>query len=279
MKNCLTEIFSNTKPIIGMVHLRPLPGSPLYDKINMPMQKVIELAVQEATILEKAGVDGIQVENIWDYPYTKGEDVGYETCAALTAAALAVNQSVSIPVGINCHLNGGRAAMAAAVAAGARWIRVFEFVGAYISYTGLTEGIGGSLARYRKFLDANDIYFLCDVNVKHGSHFIVSDRNVNELAIDAQEQGADALIITGFETGTAPDEIKVRDCKKTVSLPILLGSGVTLDNADSLLGVADGAIVGSWFKKDNSWRNPVDFERAKAFMDEIKKVRLKTDDV
>ena len=121
----------------------------------------------------------------------------------------------------------------AAVAAGARWIRVFEFVGAYISYTGLTEGIGGSLARYRKFLDANDIYFLCDVNVKHGSHFIVSDRQVNELAIDAQEQGADALIITGFETGTAPDEIKVRDCKKTVSLPILLGSGVTLDNADS----------------------------------------------
>ncbi|MCK9267629.1 MAG: BtpA family membrane complex biogenesis protein, partial [Alkaliphilus sp.] len=74
MQNCLTEIFNNIKPIIGMVHLRPLPGSPLYDKINMPMQKVIELAVQEATILEEAGVDGIQVENIWDYPYTKGED-------------------------------------------------------------------------------------------------------------------------------------------------------------------------------------------------------------
>ena len=275
MKNCLTKIFSNEKPIIGMVHLRPLPGSPLYDKTNMPMQKMIELAVQEATILEKAGVDGVQVENIWDYPYIKGQDVGYETCAALTAATLAVNQSVSIPVGINCHLNGGHAAMATAVAAGARWIRVFEFISAYISYAGLTEGIGGSLARYRKFLDANDVYFLCDVNVKHGSHFIVSDRRVSELAVDAQEQGADALVITGFETGTAPDEAKVHDCKKTVSLPILLGSGVTLDNANSLLSVADGAIVGSWFKKDNNWKNPVDFDRTKAFMDKVKEIRLK----
>ncbi len=87
------------------------------------------------------------------------------------------------------------------------------------------------------------------------------------------------MIITGFETGTAPDEVKVRDCRKTVSLPILLGSGITLDNADSLLGVAVGAIVGSWFKKDNNWRNPVDFERAKVFMNEVKKVRLKTDGV
>lgn len=257
-----------------MVHLRPLPGSPLYDKTGMPIEKVIELAVREAAALENAGVDGIQVENTWDYPFSRGEDIGYETCAALTAAALAVNQSVSVPVGINCHLNGGHAAMAAAVAAGARWIRVFEFVSAYISYAGLTEGIGGSLARYRKFLDADDIYFLCDVNVKHGSHFIVSDRQVNELAIDAQEQGADALIITGFETGTAPDEAGVRNCKEAISLPILLGSGVTLDNADNLLSVADGAIVGSWFKKDNNWRNPVDFNRTKTLMDKIKKMRL-----
>ncbi len=271
----MSKIFSNIKPIIGMVHLHPLPGAPLYDKINMPMQKIIELAVQEAVILEKAGVDGIQVENIWDYPFSRGQDVGYETCAALTAATLAVNQSVSIPVGINCHLNGGHAAMAAAVASGARWIRVFEFVSAYISYTGLTEGIGGSLARYRKFLDANDIYFLCDVNVKHGSHFIVSDRQVNELAVDAQEQGADALIITGFETGTAPDEIKVRHCKKAVSIPVLLGSGVTLDNANNLLSAADGAIIGSWFKKNNHWKNPVDFDRAKTFMNKVKKIRSK----
>ena len=181
-----------------MVHLRPLPGSPLYDKTNMPIQKVIELAVQEATILEKAGVDGVQVENIWDYPYNKGQDIGYETCAALTAAALAVNQSVSIPVGINCHLNGGHAAMAAAVAAGAHWIRVFEFVGAYISYTGLTEGIGGSPARYRKFFDANDIFFFFDVYVKQGRHLIVFDSQGKEIGVDAQEQGAGGLLITCF---------------------------------------------------------------------------------
>lgn len=93
----------------------------------------------------------------------------------MTAAACAVKNSVNIPIGINVHMNGGKAAMAIACASGAKWIRVFEFVSAYVSYTGLTEGIGGELARYRKMLDAKDIQLLCDVNVKHGSHFIVHD--------------------------------------------------------------------------------------------------------
>lgn len=275
MKNHLESIFEQPKPIIGMVHLKPLIGSPLFDKEKMPMEKIIEIAVQEAVTMEKAGVDGLQIENIWDYPFSKGEDIGYETCAALTAAAMAVSQSVSIPFGINCHMNGGHAALAAAAASGGKWIRVFEFISAYISYTGLTEGIGGSLARYRKLLDAEDVRFFCDVNVKHGSHFIVSDRSVSELAFDAEEQGADALIITGFETGQPPSAEKILESKKNVSLPILLGSGVKTSNVQELLSCADGAIIGSWFKEQHHWKNPVDFKSVKEFMDEVSVLRAR----
>ena len=152
----MKKIFEVQKPIIGMIHLKPLPGSPNYDKNKFDMNAIVKYAVEEAKILEQAGVNGLQIENYWDIPFVKGEEIGYETCAAMTAAACAVKNSVNIPIGINVHMNGGKAAMAIACASGAKWIRVFEFVSAYVSYTGLTEGIGGELARYRKMLDAKD---------------------------------------------------------------------------------------------------------------------------
>ena len=83
MENKLDKIFGVKKPVIGMVHLRPLPGSPKYDPVNMGMKKIVETAVEEALKLEEAGVDGVQVENMWDIPYQRPADIGYETAAAL----------------------------------------------------------------------------------------------------------------------------------------------------------------------------------------------------
>lgn len=273
MNSMIKDIFSRQKPIIGMVHLRPLPGSPLYDRELFSMEKIIEVAVKEAKLMEDAGVDGLQVENIWDYPYLKGEKIGNETAAALAVVASKVKDAVSIPIGINCHLNGGATALCCAVAAGAKWIRVFEWVNAYISHTGLTEGIGGEVARLRSTLKANDVKFFCDINVKHGSHFVISDRTVSDQAKDAESEGAEVLIVTGFETGQAPTPEKVAECANNVKIPVFLGSGTTLNNIDSLLATADGAIVGSWFKEDNDWKKPVDYQRTKDFMDKVKSFR------
>ncbi|MCD8140627.1 MAG: BtpA/SgcQ family protein [Planctomycetaceae bacterium] len=269
----LQAIFPIPKPIIAMVHLRPLPGSPLYSRAERDFAKVLAIAVEEAKILEDAGVDGLQVENIWDYPYQKGDEIGHETTAALAVATAKVREAVSIPVGVNCHLNGAEPALAAAVMGGARWIRVFEYVNAYISQVGYVDSVAARLARYRKALEATDVMFMCDVNVKHGSHFIISDRPVFEQARDAEIQGADALIVTGFETGTPPNAENIAQCKKGVTLPVLLGSGITRENARELLAIADGAIVGSYFKKDNDWKKPVEASRARAFMEAMRAVR------
>lgn len=274
MRQELKNIFTHEKPIIGMVHLRPLPGAPLYDKKNMSMQQIIDTAVKEAQLLEEGGVDGLQIENIWDYPYVKGEKIGEETVAAVTAAAVHVKQNVKIPIGVNFHLNGAKQSLAVAIAAGARWIRVFEFVNAYVSHAGILEGIGGELARYRAALDAReDVMFLCDVNVKHGSHFIISDRTLAEQANDAVAEGAEALIVTGFETGIAPTPEKVREFSEHVDVPVFLGSGTTSENVRELLKYSDGAIVGSYFKEDNNWKKPVSLERTKRFMDAVWSIR------
>ncbi|OLS01496.1 BtpA/SgcQ family protein [Tissierella creatinophila] len=266
--------FENKKAIIGMIHLMPLPGSPNYSPTDYSMKMIIERATEEAKIYEEAGIDGIQIENYWDQPFIRGEEIGYETVAAMSVVANEISNKVSIPFGINLHMNGGMGALAAAVASGAKWIRVFEYISAYISYTGLTEGIGGQIARYRNMLKANnDIDFICDVGVKHGSHFLVHDRTLNELAIDAQEQGADAIIITGFSTGIAPTKEKILESKTKIHLPVFLGSGVNSKNVKELLSVCDGIIAGSHFKTDGKIENLVEYDRVYEFMKLVNEAR------
>lgn len=267
----LKALFTKTKPIIGMVHLKPLPGSPLYRPGSMG--KVCAAAVEEALLLQEGGIDGIQVENIWDYPYLKCEEIGYETVAGLTAAAMKVKEAVELPIGVNCHLNGVLQSIAVATAIEAKWVRVFEWTNAYISRAGYIEGVGGKALRYKNAIGSHDLKFLCDVNVKHGSHFIVSDRSITERARDAELEGADAVIITGWETGAPPDVELTHAVKETVAVPVLLGSGVNEENVTELLAVADGAIVGSYFKVGSNWRNPVDGDRVKRFMKRVRSLR------
>ena len=271
--NRFEGLFQKPKPVIGMVHLRPLPGSPLYDPAAMDMRRILAIARDEARMLEDAGVDGVQVENMWDIPYLPGEKIGPETVAALAVGVYEVTRSVAVPAGAECHMNGADLALAAAVAGGARWIRVFEWCNAFISQSGYIEAAGGKVARMRKALGATEIACLCDVNVKHGSHYIIHDRSVEEQAMDVEAQDGDAVIVTGFDTGTPPTVERIASCKSRVGLPILLGSGTTCENVATLLRHADGAIVGSYFKQGGHWKNPVDPERTRAFMKAVEALR------
>ena len=269
----IRKIFSNEKPVIGMVHLRPLPGSPLYDPSLMDMKKILETAVEEACKLEASGVDGVQVENMWDLPYARPENLGYETAAALAVGIYEVGKHVSVPVGAECHMNGAECAMACAAAAGARWIRVFEWCNAFVSQSGFIDAAGARAARLRHNLRADEIAALCDVNVKHGSHYIIHDRSVPEQAMDIEAQGGDAVIVTGFDTGMPPTAQDVCACKERINIPVFLGSGIHKENIRELLGAADGAIVGSAFKEDGNWKNPVDSRASAAFMRDVERLR------
>ena len=266
-------ILPQKMPVIGMVHLRPLPGSSLYDPAAMGMKKILAIAAEEAKMLEDAGVDGVQVENMWDIPYQPGRLIGPETVAALAVGVHEVARTVRVPVGCECHMNGADKALACAVAAGARWIRVFEYCNAFISQSGFIDAIGGTIARMRSNLKADDIAFLCDVNVKHGSHFIIHDRGVDEQAMDIDAQGGDAVIVTGFDTGMPPTVQGVEKCKSVTGLPIFLGSGIRLSNIEEMFPVADGAIIGSSFKQGGNWKNPVDPGAARAFMEKVERLR------
>ena len=265
------EIFHTERPIIGMVHLLPLPGSPRYEPGGM--KKVFERAEEESLILEEAGVDALQIENTWDLPYSKPDRIGPETIAGIAAVAGIIIRKVKIPVGINCHINGVCQALAVAEAVGAEWVRAFELANAYISNSGVIEAAGPEALRYRAHLRGEGIMIFGDFHVKHGSHYILSDRLLEEQARDVENYGGDAVIVTGLKTGSAPTTEDINRIQQAVTVPVLIGSGLSSTNLDDLFPLSDGAIVGSSFKEDGKWQNPIDFKRVSEFMQKIRSMR------
>ncbi len=270
----LEELFGVDKPIIGMVHLMPLPGSPAYE--GWSMDKIIEEALRDARALVEGGVDGIIVENMWDLPYYSGAHrIPPEEIAAHAVAAREVIKEVNVPAGITVIHNGGRVALGIAKAAGAKFIRVCLYTGAAIWDTGeFDHGNAADLMRLRKLLHAWDIKFFADIVKKHSVVFPGIDIETHATWTDFYM--ADALIVTGTMTGSPPTKEDVLRAKKAApNRPVIIGSGLNPDNVRELLSVADGAIVGTYFKVKGITQNPVDVERVRKLMKIVRELRRK----
>lgn len=260
----LRAIFGTPKPVIGMVHLWPMPGAPGY--AGYDMDTIIDQAVRDAHALVEGGVDGLIVENMWDIPFRAGPHIQPESIAAHAVAARAVKQAVDLPLGINLVHNGGVALLGIAIAAGASFIRVCMFTGAGVWDAGSwDEGCAADLMRRRAELHAEHIKILADVDKKHSVRFPGID-----LATHIEWTrffGADALIVSGRMTGDAPDIGKVREARALAGdRPLLIGSGADERNIAAFMAVADGVIVGSSVKRDGRIENPVDGERVRRFV-------------
>ncbi len=269
----LQRIFGVRKPIIGVIHLPPIPGSPRY--AGQPMTQIVEFALRDAHSYHSGGVDGLIVENAWDLPFAKPDQIGPETVASMTAVALEIRREVPLPQGINVLANAAVASLAVAKASGAAFVRINQWVNAYVANEGLVEGASARAARYRAWLRADDeIAFFTDVHVKHGSHSIVADRSLADQAQDAVFFDADVLIATGRRTGDATPIDEINGIKGATQLPVIVGSGLTDDNADEILRQADGAIVASWLKEGGEWWRPVSRERVERLMQVARRVRI-----
>ncbi len=259
-----SDVWKDKKPVIGMVHLKALPGSPDYAG---SLDAVYEAALRDAEALAEGGADAIEVENQFDAPYYIGDKIGCETTAFLTAAAFRIREEFpEIPMGIHMLLNGNTQAVAIAKAVGADFIRAYNLMNAYISNSGYIGASGPELMRFRRHINAEKVMIFGDFQVKHGSHAITADRSLAEKAHDIQACGAEAAILTGSATGVAPNADMVAEVKKALSIPLIIGSGLTTRNADQLWPLVDGAIIGSGFKVDGVLSNPVDRKRVAEFM-------------
>lgn len=269
--NTLEALFPVRKPVIGVIHLKPLPGAPRYD--GQPVREIYAAAADDARTLAAGGIDGIIVENASDLPFARPDNIGPETVAALTAACIAVRSAVDTPIGITCVANGAIPALAVAKAVGARWVRVNQWVNAYVANEGFLNGPAPEAMRYRSMIGARDVAIFADVHVKFGAHAITADRSIAEQATDAEWFDADVLIATGTRTGNPTQPAEVREVRAGTNLPVVVGSGLAPEQVPDLFAVADGAIVGQWLKHDGRWWNPVDPRRVERLMNAVQKTR------
>lgn len=254
--------FPVAKPVVGMIHVAALPGTPAGRK---PLNQIVERAAREAKVYRSAGVHGLMIENMHDTPYLKG-GVGPEITAAMTAVARAVKAEASLPVGIQILAGANREALAVAMAAGLDFVRAEGFAFAHVADEGLIESCAARLLRYRGEIGAETVRVWADVKKKHSSHAITSDVGIGSTAHAVEFMRGEAVIVTGSFTGDAASLHELEEVKNAVSLPVLLGSGVTTENLGDFFPLADGFIVGSAFKEDGDWQKGPDPFRIRSFM-------------
>ena len=264
----LESILGVVTAVIGMIHLRALPGSPRWAG---SMNAVIEAALDDARALAEGGADALLVENHGDMPFAPVR-VDAATVAAMAVAVQAVRAAVPLPVGVNVLKSDALSALAVASATGAVFIRVNVHVGAVVADQGLLQSTSYESLRYRRLLGL-DIKILADVQAKHAVP--LAPVPIEMETRDAVGRGlADGLVVTGVATGepTAMGDLKkVRGAAP--GMPLLVGSGATADNAAELLSVADGLIVGTSVKRDGVLANPVEAARVRRLVDAARGAR------
>jgi membrane complex biogenesis BtpA family protein len=269
--SALDRLFGRSKPLIGDIHLLPLPGTPRHR--DHTVEDIVRRAVEDARAYANGGMDGVIVENHGDIPFLKPGEIGPEIVAAMAVVASAVREAVAVPVGINILANAAIPALAVAKASGARFVRVNQWVNAYVANEGLVEGESARALRFRRMIDADGVSIFADVHVKHGSHALVADRPVAEQARDVEFFDADVAIATGNRTGDAVPKEEIAAIRDGTQLPVIGGSGLTAANAAMLMDALDGAIVGSSLKTDGVWWNPVEERRVAALVAAVAGVR------
>lgn len=242
------------RPIFGMVHLQPLPGAPLF---RGSMDRVIDAALADARAICDGGAAGLVFENFGDRPFVRGR-AGAETVAAMTRVIAEVTRAVHLPFGVNVLRNDARSALAIAAATGAAFIRVNVHTGMMFTDQGVIEGEAAETLRMRVAL-APHVLIFADHLVKHATPPPGTD--AVQSAKDLRLRGlADAVIVSGSETGSAADPGRLALLRDTIDAPLLIGSGLTSANAASYAD-ADGAIAGTSIKRDGDVDAPVDVRR------------------
>lgn len=266
----IKELYGTEKPIIAMCHMLPMPGDPYYDEKG-GMEKVIEAARSDLRHLQEGGVDAVLFSNEFSLPYlTKVET---HTTAAMARVIGELMSDIKIPFGVNV-LWDPLASVDLAAATGAGFIR--EIIsGVYASDFGLWNTNAGAVVRHKHTLRRKDLKLLFNI-VPEAAKYL-ADRDIAEIAkTTVFNNKPDALCVSGLTAGSKTDSQVLMRVKKIVpETAVFCNTGCRLENIEEQLTYSDGAIVGTTFKVDGKFENPVDVSRVKVFMDKVKQIRSK----
>ncbi len=263
-----TSVFHSSKPIIAMVHLGALPGTPLYDA-ERGLEGLIHDARADLVALQAAGFDAVMFGNENDRPYAF--DVDSASTATMAAIIGRLAPEITVPFGVNV-LWDPMATVALAAATGASFCREI-FTGTYASDMGHWAPDAGKALRYRNALGRDDLVMLYNVSAEFADS--LDTRPLPDRARSAVFSSIpDAVLVSGQITGEAARMEDLEAVKAALpDTPVLANTGVKHETVAQVLGIADGCVVGSALKVDGHTWNAVDPDRAADFMDRVRSAR------
>jgi len=263
-------LFNKSKIIIGMVHFPALPGFILYDD-KKGINWIVSRVRDDLHALQDGGIDAVLFCNENDRPYCLNAD--YATVATMARTIGQLLDEIKVPFGIDV-LWDPKAALAIAKATGAQFVREV-LTGTFVSDMGLWSPSVGEIYKYKKLIDGENIKVFFNICAEFASS--LDKRPIEEVAKSVVFSSlADAILISGPRTGVPPSIETLARVKETIGdIPVLVNTGVNIENVREFLAVADGAIVGTSLKRDGITWNPVDIERVRRFMESVKAWREK----
>lgn len=263
------KIMKNSKLIIGMIHLPPLPGTAHYDK-SKGMNYILDVAYEDMTALQNNNIDSFMFGNEGDRPYIL--KASNETLSAMSFVIGQLKKEIKIPFGVN-YLWDPVATVSLACAADADFAREV-FTGVYDSDMGLWEPKAAEALKLRSDLGNTKLKLLFNINAEFAAP--IGERTISQKAKSAVfSSTADAICVSGPITGESVDISNLEEAKKSLNniVPLFANTGVKLETLESILNVADGCVVGTSLKHDGITWNQIDGERVKKFMDKVNEIR------
>ena len=267
MAKTIFDNLNGKRLIIGLIHLLPLPGTPLYQEGNL--EKMTEKAIRDCKALWNAGVDGALLQSV-DVYYPSTDDTDYARVAAMAMIATRVKSEVGpeFKIGVQILWNCITPSLAVCKAVGADFTRCTALIKSSESPYGRVEANPLRVAEYRRKICAEKIGMISEVFGYHSGREY-NKSVIQTMAADAMRLGADAIEVMSkdFET----NERLVKDIKQAGDFPVILGGGTTLENCRERLRYADGALVGTAFEGGN-WGGAVIESIAEAYMKEVRRL-------
>jgi len=268
MATWLHTVFDEPKPIIGMCHLPALPGDPGYDAEG-GMEKVLAHGRREIAALQEGGIDGILISNEFSLPYlTSTEPI---TAIAMARVIGELRSEIHVPFGVNV-LWDGVASIDLAVSTGASFVREV-YTGVYASDFGMWNTDVGRAARHRARVGAAGVRLLYNI-VPEAAEYL-GGRDLAQMTRSTVFNGVpDGLCVSGLTAGAATDTSTLKVVKEHAGdVPVFVNTGVRPDTIAESLEYADGAIVGTWFKRDGVFANDVEPARVAELMGVVQELR------
>jgi membrane complex biogenesis BtpA family protein len=264
----LQDTFHVIKPIIAMCHLKALPGDPGYDTAK-GMDWIVEQARADLLALQSGGVDAVMFSNEASLPYlTKVETI---TTACMARIIAELRPEIRVPYGVNV-LWDATASIDLAVATGAAFVREI-FTGVYASDFGLWNTQCGEVIRHQHAVNGQHVKLI--FNIVPESAMYMAQRHIVDIAKSTVfVANPDALCVSGLTAGVEASAETLKLVKDAVpQTPVFANTGVRLSNVEATLATADGAIVGTTFKRDGYIWNEVDASRVREFMSKVNSLR------